>query len=56
MKRVLVTGANGWIGRHVIKTLMEKNYEVHAVSRRKVENGSLKCKWHKADLLQCTGN
>ena len=52
MKRVLVTGANGWIGRHVIKTLMEKNYEVHAVSRSKVENGSLKCKWYEADLLQ----
>ena len=51
MKRVLITGANGWIGSHVIKLLIEKEYEVHAVSRRKVQNCSLKCKWHKVDLL-----
>lgn len=51
MNRVLITGANGWIGSHVIKLLIEKEYEVHAVSRRIVQNDSLKCKWHKVDLL-----
>ena len=51
MNRVLITGANRWIGSHVIKLLIEKEYEVHAVSRRKVKNYNLKCKWHKMDIL-----
>lgn len=29
-KKVLVTGANGYIGRHVVNTLLERNCEVYA--------------------------
>ncbi len=31
MKTVLVTGANGFIGRHALNPLIEKNYTVHAL-------------------------
>ena len=33
MKSVLVTGASGFIGRHVIKRLLERGIEVHALVR-----------------------
>lgn len=52
MKKVLVTGASGFIGRHSLPLLKEKGYEVHAVSRCKpaslLLNGIV---WHEADLL-----
>lgn len=52
MKRVLLTGANGFIGRHCIPYLLEKGFEVHAVastSTNKFEVESVV--WHVADLL-----
>ena len=33
MKRVLITGARGFLGRHCLPLLLERGYEVHAVSR-----------------------
>ena len=33
-KRVLVTGANGYIGRHVVKELLDNNFEVYAADFR----------------------
>jgi nucleoside-diphosphate-sugar epimerase len=33
MKRVLVTGASGFVGRHSLAFLIERGYEVHAVAR-----------------------
>lgn len=33
MKKVLVTGATGFIGRHVVPALLDKGYEVIAVAR-----------------------
>lgn len=53
MKRVLVTGASGFIGCNVLKSLLNKGYEVHALSSKNVE--MFKCNniiWHKANLLQ----
>jgi len=31
LKKVLITGGTGFIGRHVIQDLLVKNYEVHAI-------------------------
>jgi nucleoside-diphosphate-sugar epimerase len=33
MKRVLVTGATGFIGRHTVRTLLERGFEVHIAAR-----------------------
>jgi UDP-glucose 4-epimerase len=50
--RVLVTGATGLIGRHVVNALYERGVEVHAVTRslaHETTNGEIR--WHKANLL-----
>jgi len=49
MKRVLVTGASGWIGTNTLRPLLMRGYEVHAVSRR--DPGLEGVEHHKADLL-----
>lgn len=51
MKRVLLTGASGFIGRHCITPLHERGYEVHAVSRSPREPDGSGAVWHAADLL-----
>lgn len=40
MKTAVVTGATGFIGRHLVDALLERNVEVWAVVRdkRKIEN------------------
>lgn len=50
MKRVLVTGASGFIGRHALAPLAARGYEVHAVARTPPA-GSGNIHWHTADLL-----
>lgn len=30
MKKVVVTGGSGWIGKYVVHSLIQKEYEVHA--------------------------
>lgn len=53
MKRVLVTGASGFIGKHTTAFLEAAGYEVHAVSTAaspaQLETATFK--WHQADLL-----
>jgi nucleoside-diphosphate-sugar epimerase len=52
LKRLLVSGANGFIGRHVLAALNEDNdgYEVHGLSRSApAEQEGIY--WHQADLL-----
>jgi nucleoside-diphosphate-sugar epimerase len=51
VKRVLVTGANGFIGRHCLKFLLEADYEVHATSSRLVSSSDSPAAWHSVDLL-----
>ncbi|HEY2662592.1 MAG TPA: NAD(P)-dependent oxidoreductase, partial [Caulobacteraceae bacterium] len=46
--RVLVTGASGFVGRHVVTALMKAGAEVHAVAR---ESAPLDCPWYCLDLL-----
>jgi nucleoside-diphosphate-sugar epimerase len=50
MKRVLLTGATGFIGRHAIALLVDRGFEVHAVSSRQmaVPEGVHS---HRTDLL-----
>jgi nucleoside-diphosphate-sugar epimerase len=50
MKRVLVTGATGFIGRESIPFLREKGYEVHAISSHHPPGG-VGVHWHTLDLL-----
>jgi nucleoside-diphosphate-sugar epimerase len=51
MNKVLVTGATGFIGRHCLPILINRGYEVHAVSLRIPERFSPEIYWHKANLL-----
>jgi nucleoside-diphosphate-sugar epimerase len=50
VKRVLVTGASGFIGRHSLRFLVEQGYEVHAVARGAVPPTDLVTA-HSCDLL-----
>jgi nucleoside-diphosphate-sugar epimerase len=50
MKRVLVTGATGCVGRGVLPELIARGWEVHAVSSREVPEGAGDVSWHRADL------
>jgi len=56
-RRVLVTGASGFIGRHVLSPLLERGFEVHAVSSRTPPSETGGLRWHRADLLgaSCPG-
>lgn len=51
MKRVLVTGANGFIGRHSLWSLLERGYEVHGVSNSDRAVALPGVIWHRANLL-----
>jgi nucleoside-diphosphate-sugar epimerase len=56
MKRVLVTGATGFVGRHCLLPLIERGYEVHALSRAAGRPLSVPgVQWHGLDLLRDTG-
>jgi nucleoside-diphosphate-sugar epimerase len=54
MKRVLVTGASGFIGRHCLPLLCAKGYEIHAIRReRSAPNPAVDgVTWHHLNLLQ----
>lgn len=52
MKRVLLTGAQGFIGRHCIRLLQERDYEVHAVSRTARTGDRLGATWYEVELLE----
>ncbi len=53
MKKVLVTGATGFIGRHSLPRLCESNYEVHAVTGQRSPHGNTEdVVWHRANLLE----
>jgi nucleoside-diphosphate-sugar epimerase len=51
MKRVVITGASGFIGRHAVPVLLEKGYEVHAVVRRGITPHCPDVRLHYANLL-----
>jgi nucleoside-diphosphate-sugar epimerase len=49
LKKVLLTGASGFIGRHAIDGLTSRGYEVHAVSRLPTDS-STNVYWHNVDM------
>jgi nucleoside-diphosphate-sugar epimerase len=49
MKKILVTGARGFIGRRCLALLAGRGYDVHAVSSR-AHSGS-GAQWHRCNLL-----
>lgn len=51
VKKVLVTGATGFIGRHCLPLLLNKGYEVHAVTSRGSIDGFPDIHWQHCDLL-----
>src|SRR4051794_744421 len=50
MKRVLVTGATGFLGRHCLARLSDELCEIHAVSRNVQALEVSPIQWHSADL------
>ena len=53
MKKILITGASGFIGRQCVPLLVSKGYEVHALSRRRLAEKTFpNVSWHEADLLR----
>lgn len=52
-RRVLVTGASGFIGRHALAPLLARGLEVHAVTSRDEPPSQAppQVRWHRADLL-----
>ncbi len=55
MKRVLLTGATGFVGRHAITPLAARGYEVHAVTSRFAQGGGA-VRWHQCDLLDAAAS
>ncbi|MHB0961364.1 MAG: NAD-dependent epimerase/dehydratase family protein [Pirellulaceae bacterium] len=58
MNRVLVTGAHGFIGRHVVSQLLQAGRDVVCLDYRKPDGVSMGETWITADLLdtaQCVG-
>jgi nucleoside-diphosphate-sugar epimerase len=52
VKRVLLTGAAGFIGSHCVQPLIDRGYEVHAVSRLPRATDGSGATWHATDLLR----
>ena len=51
MKRVLLTGASGFIGRHCLAGLHQRGFEIHAVDIQPLAPTTGEINWHKIDLL-----
>lgn len=53
-RRVLVTGATGFVGRALVPALRSAGYDVVAASRRQVRtaDGGLGVEWRQCDLLR----
>lgn len=51
MKRVLVTGGTGFVGRHVLTPLHQSHYEVHAITSSSQSGEKDNVQWHQHDLL-----
>src|SRR5258708_36444281 len=52
MRRVLITGPTGFIGRRCFDRLLTEECEIHAISRRGNASGGDRVRWHAADLRE----
>lgn len=52
MRRVLVTGASGFVGCYVLPELVKRGFEVHALGRTPPENADVT--FHRIDLLDAS--
>ena len=52
-KKVLVTGGNGFIGKHTLTPLLNKNYEVHVTTSQQVLVSKKNIFFHRINLLDC---
>lgn len=52
METIVVTGANGFIGRHCLPLLVSCGYTVHAISTTKSGRDDAGINWHKLNLLR----
>ncbi len=50
-RRVLVTGASGFVGRYIIPALLRRGYEVHGIGRTRPDSMPPDTQFHIADLL-----
>lgn len=48
-KKILITGATGFIGRYCLKLLKDSSFEIHAAARQEREDNEIF--WHKCNLL-----
>ncbi len=51
MKRIVVTGATGLIGRHCVPALAGRGYEVHGIAPPQEGRAGSDVVWHAADLF-----
>jgi len=51
MKRVLVTGASGFVGRASLEPLLSRGFEVHAIGFSRGRTSDVSAHWHHVDLL-----
>jgi len=54
MKKILVTGASGFIGKHCIDILVKGDYEIHALTRNSNEQNTENLFWYTVDLFETT--
>jgi nucleoside-diphosphate-sugar epimerase len=49
MKRIVVTGATGFIGRHVMDPLRQRGFEIHVIGRHRPDDAQVI--FHESDVL-----
>lgn len=51
-KRLLLTGAKGFVGSHSVRPALTRGFEVHGVTSKPPSSSDSEVIWHRADLLQ----
>ncbi|WP_417204650.1 NAD-dependent epimerase/dehydratase family protein [Acetoanaerobium sticklandii] len=52
MKKIIVTGAKGFIGHHCLQYLANSDFEVHALTRSDDQSNSKNIIWHNFNILE----